>query len=78
MSTLQLSPGMWQRIQEIGMGNTVHHIRKESDLKGIVLVLVFQPGMLNERGEEVQNMAKMLKRPLPYTVTIRDSTFSVS
>ena len=60
------------------MGNTVHHIRKESDLKGIVLVLVFQPGMLNERGEEVRNMAKMLKRPLPYTVTIRDSTFSVS
>lgn len=69
---------MWQRLEEIGLAETDHHVRKESDLQGIVMSLVFQPGMLSDREDEVRNMMSLLRRPLPYTVTIRNGTFSVS
>lgn len=78
MASMQLSDGMWQRLKEVGMEETVHRVNRDRDLQGIVLTLIFQPGLLDEREEEIRRMMMMLRRPMPYTVSVRNGTFSVT
>jgi hypothetical protein len=77
MASLQLSDGMWQRLKEIGMDKMFHRVNRDRDLQGIVMALIFQPGLLDEREEEIR-MMMMLRRPMPYTVSVRNGTFSVT
>ena len=77
MGSLQLSDGMWEHFKKIGLGDTVHQVRKDNDLEALFMIFMFHPGM-NERGEEIYNIMKLLHRPFPYTMNIRDGVFSVS